>query len=400
MVDAIEETVGNLASVSAQLPAPLLVFADDWGRHPSSCQHLVRRLCEERPVLWANSIGTRRVRLDGFSFRRGLEKVKRWTKGVKTVNDQMWVVDLPMLPSFGSSWMWSLNRHLVTSRLTRILKQLELCAPIVLTTLPYVTGLIRDLPRRALIYYCTDDFSHWPDADRAALQSAEQETLRNADLVLAVSEVLVSRFNKSVSCQYFPHGADIKHFASVSQAVAPSEIANLPQPRIGFFGLIYEKIDFDLLASVAQRFSSGSLVLLGPQVYCPDWFRQLTNVHFFGPKAYQELPQWIAGLDVLLLPYMNDEMIRQSDPLKLRECLATGKPTVSIDIPEVRRYLPWVRVARNQGEFLQHVEHALSENSDVDLVAARQRSVAHDGWDRRANDLRIWLEELVLSQRA
>src|SRR5262249_39053226 len=150
---------------------------------------------------------------------------------------------------------------------------------------------------------------------------------------------------------------------------------------------------FELLAAVARKFANGSLIFIGPESYCPDSFRSLANVHFLGPKPYAELPRWIAGLDILLLPYVNDEMIRQSDPLKLRECLATGKPTVSIDIPEVRHYRPHVRVASTTDEFVRQVEAAVAESSDDATIDARQRSVASDGWDNRAGQLRAWLEE-------
>ncbi len=307
----------------------------------------------------------------------------------------MWVVDLPMLPAFGSTWVRGLNRQLVTSRLSHTIRRLGLDEPIILTTLPYIADLVCNLPRRGFIYYCTDDFSHWPGADRASLQTAELRTIAAADMILPVSEVLVQRFASTGSCHYFPHGVDLDHFAVVAKATSLPDITNLPGPRIGFFGLIYEKLDFELLAAVARRFASGSLVLIGPEVYCPDWFRQLSNVHLLGPKPYTELPQWIAGLDVLLLPYLNDEMIRQSDPLKLRECLASGKPTVSIDIPEVRRYQPWVRIGATAEEFVHQVEQAVGENGNAAAIQDRQRSVANDGWDRRAADLRIWLNSLA-----
>ena len=376
-------------------PPTLLVFADDWGRHPSSCQHLIRRLRGHYRILWANSIGTRRVRMNSFTLRRGIEKLNNWRKGVTTAGEEMSVLDLPMLPAFGSSLVRGINQRMVTRRIVRVLNRLGWDDPIVITTLPYAVELVRNLPRRGLIYYCTDDFSHWPGADRAALQSAEQETTACADMILAVSEVLQARFANHRSCHYFPHGVDLEHFASVQRSAAPPEMSGLPGPRIGFFGLIYEKLDFELLAAVARKYSHGSLVLLGPQVYCPDWFRTLNNVHFLGPKPYAELPQWLAGLDVLLLPYLNDEMIRQSDPLKLRECLASGRPTVSIDIPEVRRYQPWVRVGATRDAFVQQVEEATLENGDAATVRSRQHSVADDGWDCRAARLRQWLTTMT-----
>jgi hypothetical protein len=161
---------------------PLLVFADDWGRHPSSCQHLVRRLRADTPVLWVNSIGTRQVKADGITLRR---------KGLQQVDERMWVLDVPMVPGLGTALLRNVNRSLVSFRLRSALASLGMSRPVVLTTLPYIGWLIRDLPRRGLVYYCTDDYSHWPSADREALQQADREMTADADLILAASQALV-----------------------------------------------------------------------------------------------------------------------------------------------------------------------------------------------------------------
>src|SRR3990172_2922761 len=258
-----------------------------------------------------------------------------------------------------------------------------------------MAGLIRGLRRRALVYYCTDDYSYWPSADRSALERADRELGQEADLVLAASRALVDRHARDGRCRYFPHGVDFAHFASMrpGQAVPPS-LASLPQPRLGYFGLIYEKLNFDLLSALARRFPGGSLVMIGPQAYCPAEFAKIPNVYLVGQQPYEELPQWIAGLDVLLLPYVDDPMIRQSGPLKLRECLASGKPTVSIDVPEVRALEPHVRIGATADEFLRHVDEALKEPPNSPARDRRRRAVEQDGWDRRADELRSYLQRL------
>src|SRR5262245_47058811 len=309
----------------------LLVFADDWGRHPSSCQHLVRRLQSDFRILWVNSIGTRRVKANAITLRRALEKFKNWGQGLKHVANQMWVVDLPMLPGMSWPMIREANRRLASSRLRRLLKRLGMDRPDVLTTLPYMEWLIRDLPRRSLTYYCTDDYGYWPGADRELMEQADRELSRRADRILAASQALVRQHESFGNCAYFPHGVDVGHFqtAQAAATTAPA-LRRLNKPRLGFFGLIYEKLDFELLAAVARAFPQATLVMIGPIAHCPAEFRKLPNVHFLGAKPYEALPQWIAGLDVLLLPYVDDPMIRQSGPLKLRECLAAGKVTVSI----------------------------------------------------------------------
>ena len=89
----------------------LVVFADDWGRHPSSCQHLVRRLRDKWQILWVNSIGTRQVKANGFTFRRGAEKLRSWCRGVRQVSDAMWVLDPPMLPMIENRLSRSISRR-------------------------------------------------------------------------------------------------------------------------------------------------------------------------------------------------------------------------------------------------------------------------------------------------
>lgn len=384
----------------ADSPVPLLVFADDWGRHASSCQHLIRRLRADHPILWVNTVGTRQVKADSFTLRRGWEKIKNWSKGLRQVDERMWTIDVPMVPGMSNRLLREINRHLVTRRLRTVLAELGLEAPVVLTTLPYIGWLIRGLRRRALVYYCTDDYSHWVSADRETLQRADRELSREADLILGASQSLTEQHAYTGRCRYFPHGVDYHHFASVQGLrEIDSAVASLLRPRIGFFGLIYEKLDFALLTEVAENFRQGSLVLIGPHSWSPPEFGRLPNVHFLGQKPYEELPRYLAGLDVLLLPYVDDAMIRQSGPLKLRECLASGKPTVSIDVPEVRALQPHVRVAADRQAYVEEVRQALAEAPGSANVKARQHAVEDDGWDNRARQLEVHLDSLLSRDR-
>lgn len=381
-----------------ELPS-LVVFADDWGRHPSSCQHLVRRLTDRWRILWVNTIGTRQVKADGFTFRRGIEKLKSWSRGLKQVSDQMWVLDPPMLPMISRTFSKVLNGRLVTMRIRLALGRCGMRDPVVLTTLPYTVWLLGDVGQRGLVYNCTDDYSHWPGADREALQVAERQIRGKANLVLAASHKLAELQASAARCEYFPHAVDFEHFAAVSRDVEsldiPAEIQRIPAPRIGYFGLIYEKLDFRLMTALATEIQGAQLVLIGPVDYCPTEFSALPNVHLVGRQDYAQLPRWLAGLDVLLMPYVtNDEMIRQSNPLKLRECLASGKPTVSIDVPEVRKLEPHVRVARDQADFVRLVREAVQRPSTPGEILARQRSVEAESWSRRADELHAYLSEV------
>jgi glycosyltransferase involved in cell wall biosynthesis len=397
MSDASVAPANRRTSAQQEL-APLIVFADDWGRHPSSCQHLVRRMLDGRKVLWVNTIGTRAVKANSFTARRVVEKLKSWRQGLKQISESFWVYDVPMLPVSGSRTLQAINRRWVRNRLRTTAQRIGLGSPVVLSTLPYVHWMIEGLDRRGLIYYCTDDYSHWPDADRDALVKADRIMTDAADAVLAVSQALVDSHANARRCEYFPHGVDVEHFARAQDAneIVPSELASLATPRIGFFGLIYEKLDFQLLSTVAKRYPNASLAMIGPVDYCDESFRSLPNVHFLGRQPYSQLPGWIAGLDVLMMPYVRDEMIEQSCPLKLRECLASGKPTVSVDVPEVRKLMPHVFVARNADEFADEVGRALAEPKDSVAVRSRQDAVCDNDWGSRAR----FLEDVIASLSA
>ena len=203
----------------------------------------------------------------------------------------MWVLDPPMLPGLGHRALREVNRRLVSWRVSGVLGRLGLDRPVVLTTLPYVAWLIRGLDRRALVYYCTDDYSHWPSADRATLEQADRELGRTADLVLAASQALADRHGASGRCRYFPHGVDFDHFAAAQgRADVPADLARLPSPRIGFFGLIYEKLDFSLLGAVARQFPAASLVMIGPVASCPDDFAACPTCTWSGPGPTRNCP--------------------------------------------------------------------------------------------------------------
>ena len=371
----------------------LVVFADDWNRHPSSAQHLIRRIRKEMPVLWVNTIGTRSIGANRLSLKRVWEKLQNWSSGLKQVDDQMWVVDVPMLPNIGAQASRFASRQMVTQYLRWCLKKTPIRAPTIITTLPHISWLVGDIGQQGLVYYCTDDFSNWPSADQAALLESEDQLVDRADLILPVSKQLMQRHCSSGRCQFFPHAVDFSHFAQATQIKQlKPELAGVPKPRVGYFGLIYEKLDFELLTDVSRLVSNGSLVMIGPTAWCPEAFTQLPNVIFTGAQPYETLPEWLAGLDVLLLPYRSDdEMIRQSSPLKLRECLATGKPTICVDVPEARNYEPHVRVTSSHDEFLDAVRIALEFPEADSQSVARQAAVQSETWDTRA----IQLAELI-----
>ncbi|MBA3642120.1 MAG: glycosyltransferase, partial [Acidobacteria bacterium] len=173
------------------------------------------------------------------------------------------------------------------------------------------------------------------------------------------------------------------HFAQGRRTtVDPPDQAGIPHPRLGFFGVVDERMDLDLLAGVAAARPDWHLVVLGPVVKIdPATLPALPNIHYLGSKTYQELPRYIAGWDVALLPFARNEATRFISPTKTPEYMAAGKPIVSTSIRDVVR--PYgqqglVRIADTVDEFVAACEAALAEDP-----AARLRS--HDVFLRQTS---------------
>ena len=228
------------------MSSPLVVFGEDWGRHPSSTQHLVRRLADESPVLWVNSIGMRRPKLTVRDLKRAVSKVvgrPRLTPcepGNETARPANLTVVSPLvLPWPGNRLAFATNRLLLGRQLAPRLAERGITRPILWTSLPTALPALGQLGEKAVVYYCGDDFGALAGVDHAPVLEMEAALVAKADLVLAASETLAARFPKSKT-RLVPHGADIALFATPC-----SPAADLPRDRpvAGFYGSLADWVD-------------------------------------------------------------------------------------------------------------------------------------------------------------
>jgi UDP-galactopyranose mutase len=198
----------------------------------------------------------------------------------------------------------------------------------------------------------------------------------------------------------FPSGVDAAHYARArEQCEAPADQAPIPSPRLGYFGVIDERIDLDLLLGLAEARPQWQIVMLGPVVKIdPASLPARPNIHYLGAKSYEELPNYLAGWDVALLPFARNESTRFISPTKTPEYLAGGRPVVSTPIRDVIR--PYgerglVRIADTIDTFVDAVEASLAEDA-----ARRQRNVdaflADVSWDQTWRRMRALLMRQVM----
>ncbi len=375
-----------------------VVFSDDWGRHPSSSQHLFARIARRRRVVWVNTIGTRTPTLSRADLARAAGKLREWTRPAPPAPDAPVRVLGPfMIPFDKLRPVRRLNAALVTRAVTRALAEEAPAETVLVTTIPNAAPLVGKLGEDASVYYCVDEFSEWPGADRATLLALEAELLEKVDLVIATSTRLFeSKSARHPRVRLLPHGVDWEAFRRGSGA-APAALGALPRPRVGFVGLADGRLDDRLLDEVAASLPDVSFVLIGPRQLPEGPLDRRGNVRFLPPVPYADVPAVMHALDAGILPYRMDALTERMNPLKLRELLATGIPVVSSPLPEVERYRAVVRLARDAGEWRDALRDALREGRA--RADERSRAVRDEGWDRRAEEFERLLSLAVAGAR-
>lgn len=371
-----------------------IVFGDDWGAHPSSVQHLFKRIARTHRTLWVNTLGLRPPRLDRRDAERVVRKVRamlapRSEAPVGSSRDDHAGLDLhvvapPMLPWMRPGPMRLANRESVRLVVGRAAERLGVRDPIVVTTVPNGVDGRGLAGSRCLVYYCVDDFTSWPGVDRVAAAALERELLSACDAVLATSQNLAdTRRPRRGEATLLPHGVDVDHLARACDPQTPAlDGVRRGRPVLGYLGLVDARLDVELVMGVARARPDWDLVFVGPTDTAPDPRLRGDNVRFVPAVPYERLPEAMAAFDVALLPYVKSELTRSINPLKLREYLASGRPIVATSLPEVARYAPEVRLADTAAETVAAVAAALAGPSD--RRAARAALLAGETWDDRA----------------
>ncbi|MEP6800437.1 MAG: glycosyltransferase family 1 protein [Acidobacteriota bacterium] len=264
---------------------------------------------------------------------------------------------------------------------------------------PMALGFSRHLEPLSIVYDCMDELSAFAGAPKA-LHEREAELLVRADLVLTGGQSLYeAKQNMHPNVHAFPSSVDVKHFASARQNVEdPADQASIGGPRLGFFGVIDERMDLELVRGVAEARPDWQLVFLGPTCKIdPASFPTLPNVHRLGAKPYKDLPSYVAGWDVALLPFARNDSTKFISPTKTPEYLAAGKPVVSTSIRDVVR--PYgqqglARIADTIPEFVAAVEAALAENP-AERIARADAFLSRISWERTWFGIRRLLTEAV-----
>jgi glycosyltransferase involved in cell wall biosynthesis len=283
-----------------------------------------------------------------------------------------------------------LGQRLLAPRIVAAMRRLGFTRPILVAGLPHAVDLLHAIPHRCLVYHCADDYAYVRGFP-ATLAELEKELCRRADLVIATAQTLFeSRAAYNPRTYWIPNGVDVEHFA---RPVLPADdLRNPGRSVVGYVGSIADWLNINLVRHLALRRPKWLFALVGPISRNVSNVRELPNVRLLGPRPYSVVPRYLAAMDVALIPFEQDRVTWNADPIKAYEYLAAGVPVVASDLPALRRMGHVIRLADSPDAFVAHLDAAVDQGRDAGR-AERQAEAARHGWTSRFERFEELLEE-------
>ncbi|MFJ1467037.1 MULTISPECIES: glycosyltransferase [Massilia] len=277
--------------------------------------------------------------------------------------------------------------------------------PVVWFYTPMALPLLQGFDPALVIYDCMDELAAFKNAPKQLLQR-ENALLNIADLCFTGGPSLYqSKRERHANAHCFSSSVDAKHFQkALDRDYSHPEQAHVARPRLGFYGVIDERFDTDLVSQVAQARPDWQIVLVGPVVKIdPANLPRAHNIHYMGQRTYEQLPQFLAGWDVCLLPFALNESTKFISPTKVLEYMAAELPSVSTPITDVKvPYGDVVAIADTPEKFIAACERMLAMN-DEQQAALKERMraiVANTSWDKTAASMHHLIQTTAPSNKA
>lgn len=371
-----------------------------WTNKQHTTKHLAQR---DIKVLYVESVGLRAPKFSsGIDLARIWRRLIRGMCGVHQVEKNIWVVS-PLVVPFKHQWklISSINRWLLNSVIIRFCKKQNFQdqETIIWTYHPYVLDYLDCKQYGSLVYHCVDDLSAIPGIDSEAFIKKEEDLLKSANVVFTTSQNLYekcSAINKNT--HDFPNVVDWEHFAQAFvPGPDPDDLKYIPHPRLGYVGVLSDfKVDFELLMNIATERPDWQIVLIGEEREGQNnltlkKLNDMGNVHFLGYKKYNELPAYLRGFDVGLLPTLVNSYTDSMFPMKLYEYLSSGLRLVSTGISITSCYnLEGIFIASSNTDFILQIESCLSLGR---LGKAEARTmIGNNTWDFRL----FWMLRVII----
>lgn len=366
----------------------IICFSNDWRNDPTSKHQIMRILSKSNRIIWVNSIGLRNPSVGSQDIRRIIHKLMSFFRGLERVNENLYVYTPIVIPFHRIGIIRAINAVILRFSLKAHIKRLGMKDIICWSYLPNTAYIIRKLDPDVVVYHCVDEWSKFSFIDGRIIQE-EYALCEMADLVIASARTLYeSRRSRNPNTHYIPHGVDYEFFHSQKSkdTAVPDDLSVIPRPIAGFFGLIHEWIDLDLLAELARKNEHISFVFIGKRSINVERVAKYPNVYFLGQKSYDELPSYAKHFDVGLIPFRINELTINVNPIKLKEYLALNIPVISVNLPEVAVYERVIRISEDYDQFDAALKEEMAGRhkatpEQLDQVAKKET------WDMKVEEI-------------
>ena len=363
--------------------------SQDWDSHWCTPQQTMSRLAKRNRVLYIEPL--RSV----MSKKNTKYEVSLFSGRLRKIDEMLWVYSPPTIAiPFKLCGHWArfqlLNNWLLTRIAATLQHKLEFIDPVhwVYQVTYQGAGLLRQ--SRCVIYDCIDEWAGAATTPRLHdyVAKLDAQMCRDANILFVGSQSLQStRRELNDNVHLVPQGVDLSVFAKAANAETswPEDIVALPRPVVGLIGVLdANRIDVDLLCSIADQRPDLSIVLIGPvwEGLRVQELESRANIHLLGNKPRELLGNYLAAFDVCMLPYLVNAFTENIYPLKLNEYLASGKPFVSTAIPACNEYTQLIHIASNHDAFLEALGQALLEDNAT-LRAERIDVASQNDWGVR-----------------
>ena len=369
--------------------APIVCLAQhSWESAWARPQQLMSRFAEDRTVLFVRPISIQHVIAKKYERRRSI--FRRFSENLYLFS--------PFVLPWGrriAPIRW-LNEFIIKTLIKRKIRELDISGHVLWLYAPVSEYLVGKLGEELVVYDCTDAWDRFSNVP-GYLQRRERKLSREADILFAGTGMLCDEKKAlNPNTHLFTCGVDFEHFRPKSSngSDVPDQLASLPRPIVGYFGLIdRERMDTYLVDAMAKAHPEWSIVLVGPvqDSNCLELGKR-RNVHFTGLVSYEDLPRYASHFDVAVIPYLVNDGTRYINPTKLLEYMAAGKPVVSSYIPELAgEYGNRIVLARNTSEFIGGIEGILDGTIQLPTSDNMEFSSGHS-WESVSNGMERLVE--------
>ncbi|MFZ2281597.1 MAG: glycosyltransferase [Prosthecobacter sp.] len=359
-----------------------VVFGPDWGRHPSSSQHLFSEFLGVSPVLWVETVGLRMPQFTMRDLRRSVQKIVDFISGRRrrfaTVPNGLTVICPPTLPFTSFKFIRHLNVWLVRRSVEKATRRLHFSKHTLVVTTPAQGDFVGRLGEEKSIYYCADQYALWPGMNQQHISQMERLLTDRVDAIVAVSDLLAAQFQQSGKPLYtLNQGVNSVHFSRSQPQQSTGHF------EIVYFGMIDERLDLDLILEVAHQLPKTVIRLIGPATVSLHKFVGVANIRVEPAIPYEDLPESLKTSNLFIIPFVLTELACSCSPLKIKEYLACARPVISTALPEAERLSSFVHVAKDRKAFVEAVTAATEGKLSFDVLGT-QRFIESETWQAKA----------------